>query len=141
MAWAFCQCFSQVTLAKCQSHPTERKSFIMINDKTVFWMWVVCGALGFSFLLLCIFIPSSLLFESVYRNWFENILPLLSSVLIAFSWVYSLHLTSKAIKIKPFNANPWWMIGSVGWCFTMSCLLIVMILMFAMTSTLKLHPF
>jgi hypothetical protein len=102
----------------------------MVNDKTIFWMWVVCGAMGFLFFPLCIFIPSSLLFESVYRNWFENILPLLSIVLIAISWVFSLQLTIKALIIKPINANPWWMIGSIGWCILVPFLLIVMIPIF-----------
>jgi hypothetical protein len=101
----------------------------MVGDKFYFWMWVICGILGL--VLFCIgLLKPGLIIWNISRVRFENITSSFSVFFIVSSWVFSLNLAIKGFRTKPIENNPWWIIGSMGWCITMPFAIPIMIILY-----------
>jgi hypothetical protein len=111
---------------------------MIVGDKVVFWLWVASGVIAVALAVFWIYAPIDLLFENSYHNWFQSIIPM-TAVFMIVSWGSSLLLTIKATKTRPISDNPWWMVGSVGWCIASPFLFAFLTFALVFTSTPKLH--
>lgn len=104
----------------------------MISNEAVFWLLIVCGALG---IVLCVagnFPVCSAC--DISRAQFQNIVIFVGVFLMVSSWALIVNLVIKGFNIKDIKKTPWWIIGSLVWGLIFPFIVCVLLVFITLSS-------